>query len=116
MLSAILIGNNVVNISASSLTTTLAMNHFKSIPVSLPTGVLTLLVLIFGEIVPKSLATLYAEKLSLFYASFIYYLTKLLGIIIKIINMISFALLKLFRIDPNGHVASITEDETTYTC
>ena len=111
MLSAILIGNNVVNIAASSLTTTLALDHFKSVPVAIATGILTLVILIFGEIVPKTLATIYSEKLSLFYASFIYYLTKWLGIIIKFITLISYALLKLFRIDPNAHVASITEDE-----
>ena len=111
MLSAILIGNNVVNIAASSLTTTLALDHFKSVPVAIATGILTLVILIFGEIVPKTLATIYSEKLSLFYASFIYYLTKWLGIIIKFITLISYALLRLFRIDPNAHVASITEDE-----
>ena len=60
MLSAILIGNNIVNISASSLTTILASDHFKSIPIGVATGILTLLVLIFGEIVPKTLATLHA--------------------------------------------------------
>ena len=111
MLSAILIGNNIVNISASSLTTILASDHFKSIPIGVATGILTLLVLIFGEIVPKTLATLHAEKLSLFYATPIYLLTKLLGIVIKIINVISYGLLKLFHIDPNAHGASITEDE-----
>ena len=111
MLSAILIGNNVVNIAASSLTTTLALDHFQSIPVGIATGVLTLLILIFGEIIPKTLATIYAEKLSLFYASPIYFLTKLLGFVIRIITAISYSVLKLFRIDPNAHGVSITEDE-----
>lgn len=111
MLSAILIGNNIVNIAASSLTTTLAMNHFKSIPVAGATGVLTLLILIFGEIIPKTLATIYAEKLSLLYAKPIYFLIKLLSFVIKIITVISYSLLKLFRIDPNAHGTSITEDE-----
>lgn len=111
MLSAILIGNNIVNISASSLTTKLAIDYFDSIPIGLATGVLTLLILIFGEIVPKTLATIYAEKLSLFYASSIYYLTKILGLIIKVITVISYALLKLFRIDPESHGTAMTENE-----
>ena len=110
MLSAILIGNNIVNIAASSLTTTLAMNYFNSM-VGLATGLLTLIILIFGEIVPKTLATIHSEKLSLFYANTIYYLTKILGFVIKAITMISYALLKLFHVNPEAHGAAITEDE-----
>lgn len=111
MLSAILIGNNIVNISASSLTTSLAIDHFNSIPVGIATGILTLLILIFGEIIPKTIATIYAERLALFYASSIYYLTKLLGFIIHIITLISYALLKVFRIDPETHGSVMTENE-----
>lgn len=111
MLSAILIGNNIVNIAASSLTTTLAIEHFKSISVGFATGILTLIILIFGEIIPKTLATIYSERLSLIYALPIYGLTKLLSIVIKIITAISYSLLKLFHIDPNAHVTPITEDE-----
>lgn len=111
MLSAILIGNNIVNIAASSLTTTLALDHFKSIPVAVFTGILTLLVLIFGEIIPKTLATIHAEKLSLIYAAPIYYLTNILSIFIKLITVISYGLMKLIHVDPNAHGAAITEDE-----
>lgn len=111
MLSAILIGNNIVNIAASSLTTTLAIEHFKNIKVGLATGILTLIILIFGEIIPKTLATIYSERLSLTYSWFIYWLTKLLSIVIKLITVISYAVLKLFHIDPNAHVTPITEDE-----
>ena len=66
MLSAVLIGNNIVNIGASSLATVLATKLFGSSGAGIATGVLTLLILIFGEITPKSLATLYSEKLSLY--------------------------------------------------
>lgn len=111
MLSAILIGNNITNIAASSLTTALAIEHFKNISVGVATGILTLLVLIFGEIIPKTLATIYSEKFSLFYARPIYGLTKLFSIVIKLITLVSYSLLKLFHIDPNNHGASITEDE-----
>ena len=74
MLSAVLIGNNIVNISASSLATVLATKLFGSSGAGIATGVLTLLILIFGEITPKSLATLYSEKLSLFYAGIVLFL------------------------------------------
>ena len=65
MLSAILIGNNLVNIIASALSTILAQNLFGQYAISFATGLLTIVVLIFGEITPKSLATLNALKLSL---------------------------------------------------
>ena len=69
MLSAILIGNNIVNLSASSLATTLAIRI--SLPVGIATGILTVVILIFGEITPKNMAMFHSEKLALFYASMI---------------------------------------------
>ena len=52
MLSAILIGNNIVNLSASSLATSLAIKYFGSFGAGIATGILTLLILIFGEVTP----------------------------------------------------------------
>ena len=52
LLSTILIGNNIVNILTSSLATVLATRHFGSAAVGLVTGVLTIMVLLFGEITP----------------------------------------------------------------
>src|SRR5699024_12382674 len=68
LLSTILIGNNIVNLSASSLATTLTMRLFGNAAVSISTGIITLLVLIFGEITPKTLASLNGERLALAYA------------------------------------------------
>ena len=65
MLSAILVGNNVVNLTASSMSTTLAMNIWSNKAVGIATGVLTLVILVFGEISPKTISTLYSEKISL---------------------------------------------------
>ena len=67
MLSAILIGNNIVNLYASSLATTLAIRI--SMPVGIATGILTVVILIFGEILPKNAAMSYSEKLALGYAA-----------------------------------------------
>lgn len=119
MLSAILIGNNIVNLTASSLTTTLTINICKnlkmgentSIGIGIGTGLLTVLILIFGEITPKSLATLYAEKLALAYANFIYFLTQLLTPVIFLINKLSLGILFILRIDPNVKTSAITENE-----
>ena len=67
LLSTILIGNNIVNLSASSLMTTLTLRVFGNAAVGVATGVLTLLILVFGEITPKTMSTLYAEKISFAY-------------------------------------------------
>jgi len=111
MLSAILIGNNIVNLSASSLATTLAIEYFQSIGAGVITGILTIAILIFGEITPKSLATTYAEKLSLFYAPAILLLTYILTPVSFLLNILSRGLLFLFRIDPNKKTATVTESE-----
>ena len=65
MLIAILIGNNLVNISASALATVLATRAFGSMGPGIAVGVLTIVILVFGEITPKSLATRYSERISL---------------------------------------------------
>jgi CBS domain containing-hemolysin-like protein len=68
MLTAILIGNNLVNIAASAMATVMATRWFGSAGPGIAVGVLTLVILIFGEITPKSLATRYSERISLFIA------------------------------------------------
>jgi CBS domain containing-hemolysin-like protein len=110
MLSAILIGNNIVNLSASALTTTLAINVFKNIGVGLATGIITILILIFGEITPKSISTIRAEKLSLAYARIIYVLMQLLTPVSFVLNKISRFFMRIVGIDPDDK-AVITEDE-----
>ncbi len=110
MLSAILIGNNIVNLSASSLTTSIAYG-FGGYIVGLATGILTFLILVFGEITPKTLATLYADELSLGYARIIYVLMTVLTPVIFLVNHFSLGVLFLLRIDPNKKNDSYTEDE-----
>ena len=110
MLSAILIGNNIVNLSAASLTTTLAYNLGGS-AVALASGILTVLILLFGEITPKTMATIHAEKMSLFYAPIIYIFMKLMTPFIFIINSLSLGVLFLLRVDPNAKNDTMTENE-----
>lgn len=111
MLSAVLIGNNIVNISASSLATIFAQHMFGNYAVSIATGILTILVLIFGEIIPKTLATMFSEKLALIYSPVIYALMWLLTPAIFVINQISQFLLLLLHIDMSKRGAIITETE-----
>lgn len=118
MLSAILIGNNIVNLTASSLTTSFAIqiaqksgfSEMTSIITGVATGILTVLILIFGEIVPKTLATMSAEKLALTYAKPVYAVTTVLAPIAFLMNQISKGLLIILRIDTKKQPA-ITENE-----
>ena len=109
MLSTILIGNNIVNLSASALATTLAMKI--SLPVGIATGILTIVVLICGEIVPKTWAMLFADKLSLAYSGIIYGLMMVLTPVIYIVDKLSQSILYLLRIDPNQKKNTLTESE-----
>ncbi|MEE0751649.1 hemolysin family protein [Frisingicoccus sp.] len=119
MLSAILIGNNIVNLSASSLTTTmvtrimgnLGMADKAASAVGVSTGILTLLVLVFGEITPKSMATHSAEKICFLYVKPIYWLTTIFTPLIFIVNKISFGLMKLLGMRFTGKERVITENE-----
>ena len=119
LLSAILIGNNIVNLTASSLTTTLmtstckylGMEEQTSVIIGVGTGVLTVLILIFGEITPKTLATIYSLNISMAYGSIIYFLTHLLTPVIFIVNKLSRGFLFLLRIDPNAKTDAMTESE-----
>lgn len=111
MLSAILIGNNIVNLSASSIATALAIKLFGSMGAGIATGILTLLILIFGEISPKTIATIHADKIALAYASVIYGLMRLLNPVIFIINHLSMGFLKLLRFNPNAAKTAMTEEE-----
>lgn len=78
MLITILIGNNLVNIGASALATVVATDYFGQLGPGIAVGILTVLVLIFGEITPKSLATRYAERISLAIAPVMLLIMKLL--------------------------------------
>ena len=111
MLSAILIGNNIVNISVSSVTTILVKDLFGNYAVSIATAILTVLVLIFGEITPKTLATINNEKLALRFASVVYWLMYILTPVIFLINKLSSLVMKLFRIDKSEKKSTYTENE-----
>lgn len=112
MLSAILIGNNIVNISASSLATTLAIKI--NLAVGIATGTLTVVILLFGEIMPKNIAMVYSEKLALFYASLIAGLMKIMTPVIFVIDKLAGGLLKLLHIDTSKRAAMTETELRTY--
>ena len=111
MLGAILIGNNIVNISTSSIATVLAIDLLGSTGAGVATGIITLLILIFGEITPKTFATLNAETISLHVAGIIYTLMYILTPVIYIVNQLSLGVLKLLRVNPDNKGTTITETE-----
>lgn len=110
MLTAILIGNNIVNLSASAITTSIAYNLGGS-AVAAATAILTVIILIFGEITPKTAATVKSDSLALFYAYPIRFVMILMTPVSVIINALSRGILFLLRVDPNARLNAMTENE-----
>lgn len=111
MLSTVLVGNNIVNLSASSLMTILTTELFGSALVGVATGLLTVLVLIFGEITPKTYASVNAVKMSLNYVRIIYALMVILTPVVVVIEWMAGIVLKLFRTDKSKNKSDMTESE-----
>ncbi len=111
MLSAILIGNNIVNIAASSITTTFTAEVLGNSFIGIVTGLLTLVVLLFGEITPKSLATLYSEKISLIYIHIVAPMTWILTPVIWVVDKLSAIIFFVIRVDRNKAKEQMTEGE-----
>lgn len=110
MLSAILIGNNVVNLSASALATSLIIRIFGESMVSVGTAVLTILIILFGEITPKNAAKTNALQISMKNAPVIRFLMVVLTPVIFVVDHLSFWLMKLTGTDPNAK-QKLTESE-----
>lgn len=111
LLGAILIGNNIVNIGASSLATILATNIFGSSGVGIATGLMTILILIFGEITPKSIAKQNAEIVALKVSKPIKFIVIIFKPFVYIFTGISSLLIRLLGGNPNEEEAFITEEE-----
>ena len=99
LIGAILLGNNVVNITASALATGIMIAHFGEAGVAYATIVMTLLILIFAEILPKTYAFRYANRLALNVAPIVNAMVFLFAPVTHAIQLILSALLKPFRID-----------------
>ena len=111
LLGAILIGNNIVNILASSLATTLFVSLVGPSGVGVATAVMTVLVLIFGEITPKSIAKQKSEEVSLKVSKPINIIVKILKPFIGIFSFISSLFIRLLGGDPKATEPFITEEE-----
>lgn len=111
LLGTILVGNNVVNIAASALATSLALEFFGKKGIGIATGVMTILVLIFGEITPKSLAAQDSEKVSLKVVKPISLIVTLLKPIVVVFTYLTNGLIKFFGGSVNNIQPFITQEE-----
>ena len=105
LLSTILIGNNLVNVGAAAMATSISMEMFPNYAVGLATGVMTLLLLVFGEVMPKSVAernNLFVARMSIYP---IYWLSILFYPIIIFLNFIPVITGKIRK------TPSVTEEE-----
>lgn len=111
LLSSILIGNNIVNICASSIATAIAISIDPVKGVGIATAVMTIVVLIFGEITPKTIAAQNSEKVSLRFAGIINFIVFILTPLVAVFNVVTEAIVKLFGADPSKKTPLITEAE-----
>lgn len=111
LISALLIGNNIVNIFASSLATLIAIEKYGISATGIATSILTIVIIIFGEITPKSFATQYAEKVSMMFSKPVSILMTLLTPFVIIFYSISSWIIKLFGGDIRQNHPLVTEEE-----
>lgn len=111
MLSAISIGKNVAKLSAAAFGAVMAKEYWGIQWVWLAVGILILLFLIFGSIVPRTISSIYTEKVALTVAGPIYLITKILTPIIYVLNTACNGILRLLGIDIQQKTDSITENE-----
>ena len=111
LLSSILVGNNIVNIAATSISTSLFITIWGEQGVAAATALMTVLVLIFGEITPKTISANSPEKVSIFVAKPIKVFMVILSPIVWVFNVITKVIFKLLGVDDDGVKPFITEEE-----
>ena len=111
MLSTILVGNNIVNLYASALATSLTIRVFGNRLVGIATGILTLAVLVFGEITPKTMATHQADSMALFFAGPISFLMVVMRPLVLAVNGLSGLVLRILGDDQGTGRDTMTEEE-----
>lgn len=112
LIGLILIGNNLVNILASAIATILGMRLYGDLGVAIATGLLTLVVLVFAEVTPKTLAALYPERVSFISSIVLNVLMKLLAPLVLLVNLITNTVLRLIGIKAtHGTEDPLSSDE-----
>ncbi len=111
LLSTILVGNNIVNIAATSISTSLMLGLFGSQGIALATAIMTILILIFGEVTPKTLASNNKEGVSLAVAKIVRVMIVVFSPFVFIINIMTTIIFKIFGIKDDDPKSLITEEE-----
>ena len=111
LLSSILVGNNIVNIAATSVSTSLFISIFGDGGVAVATAVMTVLVLIFGEITPKTIAANSPEKVAVAVSKPISVIMKITKPIVWVFNLLTGIIFKIMGIENDGVKPFITEEE-----
>ena len=111
LINTLLVGNNIVNIAISSILTIVAIELFGNAGVGVATFVATLLLLVFGEITPKTVATRHPEPIAFFFSGFICVLEVILAPLVFLLTGFSRMVLKLFGVDTRKKDVSFTEEE-----
>ena len=111
LLSSILVGNNIVNIAATSVSTSLFISIFGDGGVAIATAVMTVLVLVFGEITPKTIAANSPEKIAVAVSKPISIIMKITKPIVWVFNLLTGIIFKIMGIDNDGVKPFITEEE-----
>ncbi len=112
MIGAILLGNNVANIMAASLATALLTQVFGDSGVAIATALMTVLVLVFGEVLPKTLAITFPEAVAIRVAPLVGLLILILSPIVTVVRALVRGILRLFgvRADPNSKFLALREE------
>ena len=100
LIGTVLLGNNFINVLAASVATVIGLRLYGDDGIAIATGALTLLLLIFGEVTPKTMAALHPERVAFPAAYVLYPLMRLLWPLVLVVNFISNNLLKMFGVSP----------------
>ncbi|MBJ7548877.1 DUF21 domain-containing protein, partial [Pseudomonas sp. OA3] len=111
LLGTILVGNNVVNILAASIATVLAVDMWGEAGIAIATAGLTIIVLIFGEITPKTLAALRPELVAFPASRVLSLLLRVLYPVVWLTSVISNGLLRLLGVDPSQRASDSLSTE-----
>lgn len=111
LINTLLVGNNIVNIALSSIFTYIAIELFGNAGVGLATFVVTLILLIFGEISPKTIATHNPEPIAFFFSGFISCLEVILYPLVYIFTKVTGLFLKVANVDVKKETVTFTEEE-----
>lgn len=111
MIGLILIGNNLVNISASAIATIIGMRLWGDLGVAIATGVLTLVVLVFAEVTPKTIAALNPERIAFPSSILLLILSTVFAYVVSSVNLITTAILRLLGIKTVNSSDALSQEE-----